>query len=196
VVQLSLPGLVLARNHDAIPGSSAQSIDNRSLPFFRVDELAVPFASTLIPHLDKQPDAQFHVLMRTSWEARATSANVVRLRFDNFDLHPESPPTSRVVAMSVDGMLRSAFARDMPPAKGRLLVISSAQYLANPLARAGNAVRAASDTPLGPAEEDLLKLSLPYAQQWLTQTILSFKGTLDWMTIDDDQLACVSRELD
>ena len=44
-------------------------------------------------------------------------------------------------------------------------------------------------------DEELLTLSQPYAQQFLTETILAFKNTLDWMSADSDLLACTTLPL-
>ena len=68
--------------------------------------------------------------------------------------------------------------------KSRLLVVSASQFLANPFARAGN------PPPMPPqmammggmgGDEDLQMISQPYAQKYLTATILAFKNMLDWM---------------
>jgi hypothetical protein len=73
-----------------------------------------------------------------------------------------------------------------------LLVISAAQFLVNPIARAGNPVPSPQDVMLGaPAgDEDLQMLAQPYAQRYLTSTILAFKNTLDWASADDATVSC------
>jgi hypothetical protein len=48
--------------------------------------------------------------------------------------------------------------------------------------------------PMG-GDEDLLMLSQPYAQQYLTESILSFKNTLDWMSGDSDLIAVSAKLL-
>ena len=48
--------------------------------------------------------------------------------------------------------------------------------------------------PMG-GDEQLLQLAGPYAQQALTQTILAFKNTLDWLTGDTDLLAVSAKIL-
>ena len=42
-----------------------QLIDKSFAPFFRLDQVAVPFASSLTPHPEKQPGARMHVVART-----------------------------------------------------------------------------------------------------------------------------------
>ena len=73
-----------------------------------------------------------------------------------------------------------------------MLVVASSQFLANPLARAGNAVDPASRTPPMPSagDEQLLMVAGPYAQQHATSTILVFKNTLDWLSFEDDLVDC------
>jgi len=44
-----------------------------------------------------------------------------------------------------------------------------------------------------PGDEELLMISQPYAQQYLTETILSFKNTLDWMGGDSDLIAASAK---
>src|SRR5262249_13964143 len=82
--------------------------------------------------------------------------------------------------------------------KSRLLIISASQFLANPFARAGNA------PPMPPqmmmmggmgGDEDLQMLSMPYAQKYLTSTILAFKNVLDWMGGDSDLIAASAKLL-
>ncbi len=42
-------------------------------------------------------------------------------------------------------------------------------------------------------DEELLMISQPYAQQYLTETILAFKNTLDWMGGDSDLIAASAK---
>jgi hypothetical protein len=80
--------------------------------------------------------------------------------------------------------------------KSRVLVISASEFLANPYARAGNA------PPMPPqmmmmgamgGDEELQMISGPYAQQYLTWTILAFKNTLDWLGGDADLIAASAK---
>ena len=79
----------------------------------------------------------------------------------------------------------------------RVLVIASSQFLANPFARAGNGQdmqQMGMQMPMG-GDEQLLQIAQPYAQGGLTNTILSFKNTLDWVTGDTDLLAVSAKIL-
>jgi hypothetical protein len=42
-------------------------------------------------------------------------------------------------------------------------------------------------------DEELQMISQPYAQQYLTETILAFKNTLDWMGGDSDLIAASAK---
>ncbi len=207
VIVLMHPGVVDAQ-YDQRLGDKEQMLDQSFLGFFRMPELAFPFASTLVPHAEKQPGASLKVVARTSPKAGSATG-------DNYDMAIQSfppiaqdwkPPAGeggqRAIAIALEGKIKSAFAgkegdgiTGVPAEskdKSRLLVISSAQFLANPLARAGNA------PPMPPqmmmmgqmgGDKDLQMLSQPYAQQYLTNTILAFKNTLDWMSGDSDLIA-------
>jgi hypothetical protein len=73
----------------------------------------------------------------------------------------------------------------------RIFVVSSSGFLTNPFARAGNGTEMSQfgmNIPMG-QDEQLLQLAGPYAQQALTETILAFKNTLDWVSGDTDLLA-------
>ena len=79
----------------------------------------------------------------------------------------------------------------------RVLVIASSAFLTNPFARAGNGPdmgQMGMMMPMG-GDEQLLQIAGPYAQQALTNTILAFKNTLDWMTGDTDLLAVSAKIL-
>jgi ABC-type uncharacterized transport system involved in gliding motility auxiliary subunit len=178
--------------------------DGDRAPFFGVDEVAVPFASSLAIRPEEQPDAQVHVVMLSSPAAVSVLGGPVSLRpFRRWaDLANGLVARQFAVAAEVDGALRSAFpyadsAGEDGPAQSarsaRVLVVSSSQFFANPLARAGNPredKRAAS--PAGDASESLLLLAGPYAEKQITGTTLVFKNTLDWLTEDGDLLACAA----
>ena len=50
-------------------------------------------------------------------------------------------------------------------------------------------------TAAAPTDETLAQLSMPYAQQELTQVILAFKNSLDWMASDEDLARCAGQIL-
>jgi hypothetical protein len=120
-------------------------------------------------------------------------------------LRPQGESGQHAIAVALEGKIKSAFAGKedsaIPAAaeskeKSRVLVISASQFLDNPYARAGNA------PPMPPqmmmmgqmgGDEELQMISQPYAQQYLTETILAFKNTLDWMGGDSDLIAASAK---
>ncbi|MDI1446334.1 GldG family protein [Polyangium sp. 6x1] len=183
-------GLTLAAHKENAPPAQ-QTLDSSFLGFSRLDELAMPFSSPLVLHPELQPEATLRAVARSTPRTTVDASETIHLKFSS-TFQPKGQYGSRVLAATVEGKLRSAFdpGRSAP---ARLLVLSSAQFLANPYARAGNPV----DLPGGaasPADEDLQTLSMPYAQKYLTATILAFKSILDWMTLDDDLYACTQDE--
>jgi hypothetical protein len=111
------------------------------------------------------------------------------------ELGPRRPVTpagekrERVIAVSLEGMLRSAFGHGRSRARSRLLVVASPQFFANPFARAGSAGGDAAGG--GEQAEELRALATHYHQTELTGAVLALKNTLDWMTLGDDVLACL-----
>ncbi|MBK9265078.1 MAG: GldG family protein [Polyangiaceae bacterium] len=196
---------VVQLQHEGGLEENEQMLDSSFAGFFRIDELSFPFPSTLVPHPEKQPGAQMKVVARSTPNTTVDSSDTIDMKFTN-DLKPKGDYGQRAMAVVVEGKLKSAFTGDNQgveaPAeskdKSRILVVSASQFLANPFARAGNA------PPMPPqmmmmggmgGDEDLLMLSMPYAQKYLTATILAFKNTLDWMGGDSDLIAASAKLL-
>jgi len=111
------------------------------------------------------------------------------------------------IAADVEGTLKTAFpegdkqgveapAQSAQPA--RVFVLASSEFFANPLARAGNGPDMGQYGQMMPnlgGDEQLLMLASPYAQQFITGSILVFKNTLDWLTGDTDLLAVSAKIL-
>jgi ABC-type uncharacterized transport system involved in gliding motility auxiliary subunit len=184
-------------------------VDTGFACLFRVEDIAVPFASSLTLKKDMQPGAKMQVVMRSSPYS-------VHLTADNADLRPFQKWASKLkglqqqqfaIAADVEGTLKSAFpegdkqgvdapAQSAKPA--RVFVIASSQFLANPFARAGNSPDMGQFGMMMPnlgGDEQLLMIAGPYAQQFVTGTILVFKNTLDWLTGDTDLLAVSAKIL-
>jgi hypothetical protein len=177
---------------------------------FRVEDLAVPFASSLSLKADKQPTAKMKVVMRTTESA-------VHLTSDSVDLKPFGQKwlsklkglkqEQFALAADVEGTLKSAFLDgdkqgvDAPGEStkpARVFVLASSQFLANPLARAGNGPDMGQYGQMMPSlggDEQLLALAGPYTQQFMTAAILVFKNTLDWLSGDTDLLAASAKIL-
>ena len=185
-------GCVPLATDDRAPGDLR--LDSASPVFFRLPELAFPMASSLDVHREAQPEAAMRVLARSSPIAvRVTDASVDLSPLDT--LRPKGAEGQVILAATVEGTLRSAFDPSRrSQGRARVLVVGSAQFLANPLARAG------AGPELGPYEmmmprvggdEQLSMLAGPYAQTELTNTILAFKNTLDWLSSEDDLTGCL-----
>lgn len=192
---IRVPGVILAER-DEKAAEKDQRLDNTFVPFFRMDQVAFPFASSLVAHPEKQPEARFVTAARTTPKTTSETTSPISL-YPTMKADPHGEQRQRVIALGVEGKLRSAFAgtaqgNATAPESSRLLVISSAQFLANPMARAGNPVLAPELAMLGvPAgDEDLQMMAQPYAQKYLTATILAFKNTLDWASADDATVSC------
>jgi len=203
-----IPGVAQVQNQ---PGESAdkQTLDNGFPPFFRLGDLAFPYPSTIALHPDKQPDAKMSVVARTSERAAVMNGDSVDLRPLGADMKPKPPFNQFPIAAAVEGTLKRAI--DPPssaedeiavPASSagdaRVLVIASGQFLTNPFVRAGKG------PDLGPqfammganigGDEQLMFLSQFYVQ-YMTQAIVVFKNTLDWMSGDSDLIAVSAKIL-
>jgi ABC-type uncharacterized transport system involved in gliding motility auxiliary subunit len=186
-----------------------QLIDTSFPCLFRLQDVAVPFASSLSLKTDKQSGAKMSIVMRSSPVS-------VRLTGETADLHPFQKWAAKLkglqqqqfgLAADVEGTLKSAFpdgdkqgveAPEKSVKAARVFVLASSQFLANPLARAGNGPDMGQYGQMMPSlggDEQLLMLAGPYAQQFITGSILVFKNTLDWLSGDTDLLAVSAKLL-
>ncbi|MBV9949276.1 MAG: Gldg family protein, partial [Myxococcales bacterium] len=190
--------------------SGDQQLIDTSFPgLFRVEDMAVPFVSSVSLKPEKQPGTKLQAVMRSSPFA-------VHLTGDSADLHMRRNWAASLkglqqqqfaIAADVEGTLKSAFPEGdkqgvEAPAQSahpsRVFVLASSQFLANPLARAGNGPDMGQYGMMMPnlgGDEQLLMLAGPYAQQFITGTILVFKNTLDWLIGDTDLLAVSAKIL-
>jgi hypothetical protein len=181
-----------------------QALDDGFAPFFRADELSFPFPSTLVPHADKQPEAKIKVVARTTPKSWSETSDTVDLKLSG-NWKPKPPTEQKTIGLAVEGTLKAAMGSgdgiDVPAAskdKSRVLVISSAGFLTNPFARSGSGTELGGQfAMMGPVggDEQLQMISQPYAQKYLTGTILTFKNTLDWMSGDSDLIASSAKIL-
>ena len=208
LAQPDFPQLLEVQDDPRLSGDE-RLIDTSFAALFRVEDVAVPLVSSLTLKTDKQPGAKMQVVMRSSPYA-------VHLTGETADLKPLQKWASKLkgsqqqqfaIAADVEGTLKSAFPEgdkqgvDAPPQSAkpaRVFVISSSQFLANPFARAGNSPDMGQFGAMMPnlgGDEQLLMLAGPYAQQFVTGSILVFKNTLDWLTGDTDLLAVSAKLL-
>jgi len=203
---MTAPGVVQLQ-HDDSAEEDEQLLDNAFSGFFRLEELAFPYPSTLVPHPEKQPEAKLTVVARSTPSATVETEGVLEFKLRT-DIRPKGEYAQRAIAVTVEGKLKSAFG-DKPPqgveipkqasSDSRVLCISAPQFLANPFARAGN------PPPMPPqmqmmganfgGDQTLQAIAVPYARQFLTATILAFKNLLDWMANDQDLMAVSAKLL-
>lgn len=175
--------------------------------FFRMDELMFPFPSTLVLNPSKQPsDVTVKAVARTTPAANREEGDTVDMSIRE-KWSPKPPFDQRVIAATVEGKLKSAFAGVAgegvtPPeraaAASRVLVISSSLFVTNPFAYAGNGPEMQGQMAMFGGmggDQELQMISQPYAQKHLTQMILSVKNTLDWMSGDADLIAASAKIL-
>jgi ABC-type uncharacterized transport system involved in gliding motility auxiliary subunit len=200
---------ILDVQDDPRVGKDEQLVDTSFPCLFRVQQIAVPLVSSLSLKADKQPGAKMHVVARSSPAS-------VHLTGETADLRPFQKWAPKLkglkqdqfaIGADVEGTLSSAFpegdkqgveapAKSAKPA--RVFVLASSEFLANPLARSGAAPDMGQFGQMMPnlgGDEQLLMLAGPYAQQFITGSILVFKNTLDWLTGDTDLLAVSAKLL-
>ena len=194
------PAIVRVVNDPRVPKKD-ERLDNAFPAFFRMDEIAFPFPSSLELLKDKQPkDVKLFAVARTTPAAGTLTGSIVDLKL-KMDWPPKPPYKQHIIAAVAQGKLKSAFAgkkdKDIKvpgiaPKPSRVLVVSSSEFITNPFAYAGNAPNPGGGsgmTGTSGGDPQLQMFAGPYAQRYLTNTILSVKDTLDWMTEDADLLA-------
>ncbi|MBP9113464.1 MAG: Gldg family protein, partial [Polyangiaceae bacterium] len=200
-----VPTIVHSHEDPRFQGNE-QLLDTGYPIFFRMPEVMFPFASTLVTNPSKQPDAKMTVLARTTPKSIALTGETAELKpFQRWT--QKGTPEQRVISVAMEGTFKTAFPTGdkqgvVTPEKGapgKLLVISSAQFLANPFARAGNGPDMPQmhgmQMPGMGGDQELLRLAGPYANNALKPTILAFKNVLDWMSGDIDLLAASAKIL-
>lgn len=180
-------------------------LDTSFPSFFRIEEMAFPFPSSLELDESKQSEGvQFRVLARTTESASSLESETVDMKIRR-DWAPTPPFEQRIIAAAVDGTLKTAFpdgdklgveANAQAPVPSRVMVVSASQFLTNPFAYAGNGPEMGGQFAMFGnvgGDQELLTFASPYAQSYLTQTILSLKNTLDWISGDTDLLAASAK---
>jgi len=199
------PGVIQVQHDPRFDESKEpkQFLDDSFAGFFRVDELSFPFPSTLIVHPEKQSEAKVKTVARTTPGAWSETGETVDLKISP-SWRPKASEQKDIAAV-VDGTLKAGIGSgdgvEVPStskSSSRVLVISSAQFLANPFARSGAGMdlggQFAAMGPVG-GDEQLQMIAVPYAQKYLEATILSFKNILDWMSGDTDLIATSAKIL-
>jgi len=206
VTWIRAPGILQVQHYPGLDDSGPvkQFLDDSFAAFFRADELAFPFPSTLVPHPDKQPNATVKPIARTTAAAWAETDDTVSQKIAT-TWQPKPPLEQRVIAVAVEGQLKASLGSgddievpEQSAEPSRVLVISSSQFLANPFTRSGQGMDLGGQfAMMGPVggDEQLQMMAQPYAQKYLTQTILALKNTFDWMSGDSDLIATSAKIL-
>jgi len=208
VASRPFPQLLTVTDDPRFTGEEAL-LDASFPAFFRMTDLVVPFASPLVIHADKQPDANVRAVARSSPKSNVAGGDSVDLKpFQNWASQLKKGSFAQyAVAATAEGTLKTAFPSgdkqgietpEKSVKQARVFILSSSQFLANPFARAGNAPDMGQMGMMMPqmgGDEQLQQIAQPYAQQAITQTILSFKNTLDWLGNDSELLAVSAKIL-
>ncbi|MFO0617385.1 MAG: GldG family protein [Polyangiaceae bacterium] len=162
---IPIPWAVQLQPNSSFDGDK-ELLDRGFPAFFRMDQVPVPFASTLVLHKDKQPQIRTRVVGRTYPDATAETSDNVDMSLNKMlsNSGATGEKAQRVIAVALEpaccdgkpkcgdddpckkGILNSAFSGDNmgveAPAQSKgpasVFVVSSAQFLANPFARSGN----------------------------------------------------------
>ena len=217
VGSVRFPQLLEVVDDSRFSGDADKMLLDTSFPaFFRMEQVILPFCSSLLLHKDKQPNAtDFSVVARSTPHSIRKTDDSVDLGLQSW--RPKGEWQQFNVAARVEGKLKSAFAGagdnmgvtgpgEVPEGKAaRVFVLSSAaQFTANPFARAGNGEENPQMRQFGmanmPGDEKLLQIAGPYADLQrgavpLLYAIMATKNTLDWLTGDTDLLAVSAKLL-
>jgi ABC-type uncharacterized transport system involved in gliding motility auxiliary subunit len=200
------PGIAHVINDPRFTDDEAR-LDSSFPGFFRMEELMLPFPSSLSLLRDKQPaDVKLKAVLRTTPASSLETSETVDMSL-RANWEPRPPFDQHIIAAEAEGPLKSAFAGkpgegieapETAKSPSRVLVIASSQFITNPFARAGNP----APTPpqmqqfgSPPGDRDLLSIAQPYVNNYMTGTILALKNTLDWMSGDVDLIATSSKIL-
>jgi ABC-type uncharacterized transport system involved in gliding motility auxiliary subunit len=197
------PGVIHVAN-DPRFSDDEKMLDNSFPPFFRLEELPFPMASSLKLLREKQPaDVKLAAVARSTPQSSVDKSDTVNLSLRT-DWQPKPPLESRIIAAYAQGKLKSAFAGtpgggitvpERAAADSRVLVVSSSLFLSNPFAYAGNGPDLGGQFAMFGnvgGDENLLRIAQPYIE-YLTNTIISFKNTLDWLSGDSDLVAASAK---
>jgi ABC-type uncharacterized transport system involved in gliding motility auxiliary subunit len=204
-VWLRHPGIAHVIN-DSRMDEKEKLLDTSFAGFFRLDEVIFPFPSSLELKRDKQPaDVKLVAIARSTPDTKVEKAETVDMK-PRKEWTVKGKPEQRVLAAYADGKLKSAFAgapmegiapKERAEQPSRVLVVSSSLFLTNPFAYAGNGPELGGQFAMFGAvggDPQLLALAQPYTK-YLTNTILAFKNTLDWMSGDADLVATSAKLL-
>ena len=183
-------------------------LDTSFAAFFRIPQASFPFASSLTLKKEKQPQLgdKLRVIAHSTPAAITETGETVDLKPAR-QWRPKGNFQQHAIAAAAEGKLKTAFPEGdkmgvETPAEAtnnaRVLVLSSAQFFANPFVRSGQGPdlgQMGMMMPGGGGDEFLNAIAGPYVQLIGTTFILQTKNLLDWMTGDVDLLAASAKIL-
>jgi len=200
------PGIAHVAN-DARMDDDEKLLDNGFAGFFRLEELAFPFPSSIELLKDKQPkDVKIFAVARSTPATGVETSATVDMKLKP-DWKPKPPYDQRIIAAVAEGKLKSSYAgsasegikpNERAPQDSRVLVVAASEFLTNPFAYSGNCPEMGGQFAMmgGMGGDPQLQMfAQPYAGKYLTNMILSVKNTLDWMSGDTDLLATSAKIL-
>jgi ABC-type uncharacterized transport system involved in gliding motility auxiliary subunit len=211
-------GILQLGAEDDVEGDEEKpQIDNSFAGFFRLEQLAFPYPSSLTVTPEKQPDAEVKIVARSSEKAWKDTGGAIEggpasvdLALKNLErVKPTGETGSFPIAAYVDGKLKSALVNnealtkpeglEIPTesaAPSRVFVLASPLFVVNPYAHAGN------PPPMPPqmammgamgGDRMLQMIAGPYTQAYLATNVVAFQHMLDWLTGDTALLAVSSK---
>lgn len=183
-------------------------LDTSFAAFFRIPQASFPFASSLTLKREKQPQLgdKLRIIAQSTPAAITETGDTVELKPAR-QWRPKGNFQQHAIAAAAEGKLKTAFPEGdkmgvETPAEAtnnaRVLVLSSAQFFANPFVRSGQGPdmgQMGMMMPGGGGDEFLMGIAGPYVQLIGTTFILQTKNLLDWMTGDVDLLAASAKIL-
>ncbi|HMR80069.1 MAG TPA: Gldg family protein, partial [Polyangiaceae bacterium] len=178
-------------------------IDTSFAGFFRMDEIAFPFPSSIELLKDQQgEDVKIYAVARSTPAAGVIEGENVDMKMQA-EWQPKPPYGQHIIAAVSEGKLKAALGTGddvtvpaQAPEASRVLVVASSLFVTNPFAYAGNGPDLGGQFAMMGnvgGDQQLQMIAQPYAQRYLTNTILSVKNTLDWMSGDADLLAASAK---
>lgn len=198
------PGIAHVINDPRFEGDE-KLLDTGFAGFFRMDQVALPFPSSIELKRDAQPeDVKLYAVARTTPAASVVTGENVDMKL-RAEWAPKPPYSQHIVAAVAEGKLKSALGSadgitvpERAPEPSRVLLVASSLFLTNPFAYAGNGPDLGGQFAMMGAiggDQQLQMIAQPYARDYLTGTILSVKNTLDWISGDADLLAASAKLL-
>ncbi len=182
-----------------------KALDTSFPAFFRMDEVIMPFPSSLKLLRDKQPaDVKLAAVARTTPDTSVDKSDTVDMKLRE-EWKQKPPQEQRVIAAYRAGQaeerLRGFARRRHQARRPRPERVARARGLVEPLPLEPVRLRGQRSGPRRPvpdvrqpsaATRTLQMIAQPYTK-YLTSTILSFKNTLDWMAGDSDLIAASAK---